>query len=144
MATEMYSGCDVTRNIPFNKHSLHTSPYDKLDYWVSDMRKRAMVSVKRDTFTWHNYYLVTLVIQFFKLDTICFPRICNVSLTIVPALCRNEGNLSTIVVVWEVSSYVLYCLCLYIRKYSYSLCRDGAEKMATHAFNLQVMSWNLC
>ena len=28
MATEMYSGCDVTHNIPFNKHSLHTSPYE--------------------------------------------------------------------------------------------------------------------
>ena len=32
MATEMNSECDVTQNIPFNKHSLHTSPYDKLAY----------------------------------------------------------------------------------------------------------------
>ena len=86
-------------------------------------------------FTQHNYYLVTFVIKFLKLDTNCFPRICDVSLNIISEHCQNDENLSTIVVIWEVSSYVLYCVCLYIREYSSTLYVGMAQKkMAAQTF----------
>ena len=39
-------------------------------------------------FTQHNYYLVTFVIKFKKIDTNCFSRIRDVSLNIISEHCQ--------------------------------------------------------
>ena len=54
------------------------------------------------------------------------------------------GNLSTIVVIWEVSSYVLYYLCLYIRKYSSTLYVGSARKKWPPYIQITSDDLNLC